>query len=964
MTDSGSSGSAARWRVGKCTADLGRQLLLRDGVAVNVRPKVWVLLTALLQRPNGLVSNIDLMGALWPRQDIDPKQLVNLASELRSALGDPFTLISLHRRGYVLVATPATDETADLAAAEPQRQAGQCTHSHFVGRGCELQALRVVLSQALENQAQMVEVVGPAGVGKSTLMAQWLAEVAGQAQWTVLLGHAVDVAGDKEPFGPLIQMLESHALSAAADHVAEDLQRWAPCWLAQLPGLLTSPQAVQLQQEVYRSGEGRMRREGVALLSHWASRRPLLIVLEDIQWADTATLDLLALLSQTLPGLPLVVVTTRRLSTGVEPDVPAPHDLYRSVATSAASSVALQGFGAAEVRDYVHVRAPHLLMRDDQVLQLTRLTDGLPLFLKTVVDELLASGEPTAGERGVEQLLASVVQQLRQVVLKRAASLHVDLRALVDVACCMSEAVPVPVLALTVDSPEPAVEARCQRLVRLGLFSPHPSLVPWGGERVVKAYGLAHALYREALFGDLPAPLMMVLSRRMALALRAADPNGHPATPGLAAPYSQAGMHEEAAAALRMSGMRSLGRFSTRHAVQALQASLAQLQQLPDHEASLAQQLETCWDLSRVLMIELSPTDERVEAVRDLILSLAPKVKTDRSTFLLLATQCARAIFGGRADLAEEPAAQLRGCSSVLGHHEQALAQLWRGNAATAHGRLSESAAAFAACLALPLAGMGLAGLDARAIAATQLTWTLAMTGEMDAFAERAQALEAEVQATRSAYLRVMASFWMADALRQLGCVAAADRRYRDLLDLCVLYDSASFGAQARMGLQACVNPDRRDLTALLALSPSGSGRRPAWSDHMLSVVTLEAMVAQGHLADAQALLHRMELIDSHWPLYRSERLRLEGDLAYALGRPSHAQALWQSALAIDIEHRFLPGLLRHLKRRPWHAGAAGDPSSDGLQAALSPLMCAGLGHPDLQALRAARDELRLAMSG
>jgi len=85
---------------GEFVLDRGRKTLLRAGVPVALKPKVYDLLCLLIDHQDRVVSNAEIMDALWPRQDIDESNLGKMVYELRQALGDGALVQNLPRRGY------------------------------------------------------------------------------------------------------------------------------------------------------------------------------------------------------------------------------------------------------------------------------------------------------------------------------------------------------------------------------------------------------------------------------------------------------------------------------------------------------------------------------------------------------------------------------------------------------------------------------------------------------------------------------------------------------------------------------------------------------------------------------------------------------------------------------------------------------------------------------------------------
>ena len=90
------------------------------------------------------------------------------------------------------------------------------------------------------------------------------------------------------------------------------LGRYAPVWLAQFAGLVPAGEQAVLQQQVQGSGRERMLRELAGVLEIISAERVLVLVLEDLQWSDTATLDALTYLAQRRRPIQLYILCTYR----------------------------------------------------------------------------------------------------------------------------------------------------------------------------------------------------------------------------------------------------------------------------------------------------------------------------------------------------------------------------------------------------------------------------------------------------------------------------------------------------------------------------------------------------------------------------------------------------------------------------------------------------------------------------
>jgi len=187
----------------------------------------------------------------------------------------------------------AADSAARLAPAGP-----------FVGRHEELLELHATLRRAMAGGPAMILVAGEAGVGKSRLIGQFAGQ-ARRARTLVAVGGAAPLTGGALPYAPLVQALRV----LAVDHVPSGL-RGIEAELAGVLDELTGDRPVgEWSPEM---GRARLFGRLCRLLGRLARAAPLLLVLEDLHWADSATLDVLAFLLRTLPEGRLLVVGSYR----------------------------------------------------------------------------------------------------------------------------------------------------------------------------------------------------------------------------------------------------------------------------------------------------------------------------------------------------------------------------------------------------------------------------------------------------------------------------------------------------------------------------------------------------------------------------------------------------------------------------------------------------------------------------
>jgi DNA-binding CsgD family transcriptional regulator/tetratricopeptide (TPR) repeat protein len=316
----------------------------------------------------------------------------------------------------------------------------------FVGRAHELGELERVLDAARAGSGATVLVAGEAGIGKTRLSAE-LTRRARDAGFEVLLGRSIDLVGTELPYQPLVEALRPLGQPWQVD--------------GQTPG-----------------SQLRVFEETVALLTEHAASTPVLLVLEDLHWADTSTLDLVVFLAHNVDDLPMLLFATYRA------DEPASAPRVRRLADGvrrSGSALALE-LGPLPREDVAELLAAHV---DDPLP--ASLTDGIasrsegnPFY----AEELLA-----AGELGVE-----LPQRLRDVLLQRVAGLDRPTESLLRVAAAAGRDVEYSLLCAAAELPEAQVRDSLRQAVVQGVLVAEP------GTGLVR---FRHALLAEAVYATI-----------------------------------------------------------------------------------------------------------------------------------------------------------------------------------------------------------------------------------------------------------------------------------------------------------------------------------------------------------------------------------------------------------------------------------------------------------------------------
>jgi tetratricopeptide (TPR) repeat protein len=348
----------------------------------------------------------------------------------------------------------------------------------LVGREAELQALEAAFSRAMEGSATAAIVGGEAGVGKSRLVHE-VAERARARGARVLTGVCVEFGGEGIPFGPVVE-----AIRALADELEREqlIELLGPA-RAELSRLLPELGEGQVLAPVVEGADAsRLQELLLGVFSRLAASAPLVLVFEDLQWADRSTLELVSLLVRGLGSRRALLVCTVRFD-----ELHRVHPLRRIAGRweqqRAVTRLELQRLGIDEVRAQVEAIVEE--RPDAELLDfLFERSEGIPLF----VEELLGA----IRDGGVAREFVS--PSLRDILLARLDLLSDDARHVLRVASAAGRWAPDDLIAIVAGLPEDRLYAALREIVEHQLLVVDPT---------GRGYAFRHALARAAVHEDL-----------------------------------------------------------------------------------------------------------------------------------------------------------------------------------------------------------------------------------------------------------------------------------------------------------------------------------------------------------------------------------------------------------------------------------------------------------------------------
>jgi DNA-binding winged helix-turn-helix (wHTH) protein len=237
--------------------DVANASLKRGKQAIVLTPKALNVLHYLVEHAGQLVTKDDLWRAVWPRISVTDATLTMCVSELRKALRDPSKtpryIETVHRLGYRFIAPVSTepDRFSNSAVARQELECAPgllCPSPHFVGRQPELAELHKWLELASKGERQIVFVTGEPGIGKTTLVEEFMRqEQVGRNGVWLGRGQCIEHYGTGEAYLPLLDALGRLCREPGGGRLVELLDRYAPAWLVQMPALIGKAERRELE---------------------------------------------------------------------------------------------------------------------------------------------------------------------------------------------------------------------------------------------------------------------------------------------------------------------------------------------------------------------------------------------------------------------------------------------------------------------------------------------------------------------------------------------------------------------------------------------------------------------------------------------------------------------------------------------------------------------------------------------
>ncbi len=573
---------------------------------IRLTPKAFAMLRYLVEHAGRLVTQDELLQALWPETYVQPEVLKSHIRDIRAALGDdaksPRFIETLPRRGYRFVAS--VSEGSSEKGLEVESPAGM-----LVGRDGELDRLRGALQSALRGSRQLVFITGELGIGKTSLADAFQRQAAADHPGLrIARGQCVEGFGGKEPYYPMLDALGQLSQQEHRNSISQILAATAPAWLMQFPSMVNRDQREKRQRGVLGAGREGMLREIADALESMTETSPMILLFEDLQWVDPSTVDLISAVARRRQHAKLLIIGTYRPVDVLLAEHPLKALKQDLLVHRLCHEIALEPLDRVHVAEYLAAESGGAALSEGLAGLIYQYSEGNPLFMVAALAHLTERGS-ILRENGSwklnqpqEKVVLEVPESLRQLIETQIEHLSVEEQRALAGASVTGASFSTAVSSVAANMDVENFERLCDRLSRRHQLIRSADFLEFPGGAVSTRYQFVHALYREVMYRHQStgrrANLHKCIGARLE-ELYAGHENEIAAE--LAHHFEQAAEWALAAKYLRLAAGNALQRFAPREAAAIMRHASELVLSLPEGERREAEietpeRLEAAYD--------------------------------------------------------------------------------------------------------------------------------------------------------------------------------------------------------------------------------------------------------------------------------------------------------------------------------------------------------------------------------
>ena len=564
------------------TLDISNQHLQCGPKKILLRPKSLAVLAHLAEHPHRLISKEDLLSVVWPGAKVVDAALRVSIQEIRKALGDdsnePKFIETVGKKGYRFI--------APISLRLPE--AGGESSLAFVGRSAELDQLRHHLEIANSGKRQVVLVTGEPGIGKTTLVEAFVKALLVGLGVIAAVGLCVEQFGAGEAYLPILDLLERMGKSPGACAILDDLRQYAPSWLASLPMLVNLADRNELVRQTIGTTPERRLREMASFLENISEAQTIVLVLEDLHWADPSTLALISFLARRREAARLMIIGTYREDEVERSNHPLKHIKAELQAHNDWIHLPLKLLPQSAVGEYLAARFETQAVPKPLLSTVYDRSKGNPLFMVNMTDYLVDK-ETIAKENGSIIFLPTaepdtVPEAIRGLIERQVAALSQQDRELLELGAVAGMTFSVAVMARVLNSTREEMEEKYRELMERTHYLQYAGLRIRPNGRGSPRYSFVHALYQNVIYDRVRPAQRRRLHQKIGARIETAyDGATDDVAAELALHFERAGDYERAIRYLIQAAQKATRQSAYQEALGYSKNGLEILKSLPDN---------------------------------------------------------------------------------------------------------------------------------------------------------------------------------------------------------------------------------------------------------------------------------------------------------------------------------------------------------------------------------------------